>query len=466
VLGHAACCRLGFPHGDRSTLATSAMTALSDAQLREIADTIFVMGDRATTRLPKPTTTGPPAFRTALDPIGTDPDFADAGIGVIDFTADFMHPSVWLHNADKPYRIGSASKIAMMLAAVQLRLDVRRILDLNIISTPAEFDEVFRDRKLWKKAKAPQTEMQQIAGAANAPLISKIFDFGKNPVDFDGPDPDGRTDPAEETKIVNKLPASGEVSWAKWTDFTFSERLWLTGSLSDNVAATACVSEIGVPYIKAVQRAYGLADPRNGMHLLASRGYDRIPRSSTPPAAAPPRPLTHVEPIAVEDFWWGPRTRAFTDQKSWVPGSAAALTAYMLALMTETFVLDPDAFLGLLPGHAGCQTIRINLADGANAIESFLAEDGVKSVANTKITRQMNKIGILKKSDGARSALICEFIYLETEQNPAPPAPHRSAMKYAVLTTGLIDDTSPGGVNAAQKSAALGAAVHSALLSL
>src|SRR5262245_46479886 len=116
------------------------MATPSDAQLTQIAQHILVMRDRATTRLPKPTTTGPAAFTTALDPIGTQDDFKDAGIGVIDFTVDPKHPNIWLHNPDKAFRIGSASKIAMMLAAVQLRLDVRRIHELNIISTAADFD--------------------------------------------------------------------------------------------------------------------------------------------------------------------------------------------------------------------------------------------------------------------------------------------------------------------------------------
>jgi hypothetical protein len=440
------------------------MTNLSDAQLGQIADVIFVMGDRVTTKLPKPSTTGSAAFTAALDPIGAQADFTNAGIGVIDFTRDLLHPDVWLHNPDKSYRIGSASKIAMMLAAVQLRFDVRRILDLNIISAPADFDALFSNPKLWKKAKPPQTQMQQIAHVASAPLVSKVFDFRKHPVDFTSPDPDGRTDPANQTAIVKKLPAGGEVSWAKWTDFTFSERLWLTGCKSDNVAATACVSEIGVPFIKLVQRSYGLADPANGMNLFASSGYDTIPRRSGPPAAVPPRQLTNVEPIPVEDYWWDPGTRTFTDKKSWVPGSAVALTAYMIALMTDAFA-DPGT--AIARGIVACDTVRKNLADGGpNAIESFLVENGVKHVPDTKVIRQINKIGILKKSDGAKAQLVCEFVYLETKQDPPPPPPARNEMKYAVVAVGLISEADTGGHSSSGKSALLGAAVHQALLTL
>jgi hypothetical protein len=451
------------------------MAKLSDAQLAQIAEKIFVMGDPATRALPKPTTTGPgpTAFKSALNPIGTGADFADAGIGVIDFTRSTLSPDVWLHNEDKAYRIGSASKIAMMLAAVQLRLEVRRILDLSIISTANEFDQLFRNPKLWKKAKTkpPERWIREIADPSGAPLISKIFDFTKSPVDFIGPDPDSRIkadgtpDLVEQQAIVDKLPAStGEVSWAKWTDFTFSELLWLAGCISDNVAATACVSEIGTPYIRAVQRCYGLADTAHGMHLFASHGYDPIPPPKKPsdPGPQPPRRLQTPEPIHVEDFWRAP-SGAFTGQMSWVPGSAAALTAYMVALMTDKFAgpgADPVA------GLVTCRTIRNNLADaGPNAIISFLV-DGVESVPNTTVSRQINKIGILKVRDGARSPLICEFVYVETKQVPAPPPPRRGVMKYGVVVVGLIDDTSAAGHTAAEKSVALGKAVHEALLTL
>ena len=125
--------------------------------------------------MPTPTTTGSAPFKAALDPIATQADFKDAGIGLIDFTNDFLNPDVWVHNPEKPFRIGSASKIGMMLAAVQLRLDVRSVLNLNIITAPADFDSVFGDPKLWRKAKPPQSQMQQIA--ATPPLISKNLRF-------------------------------------------------------------------------------------------------------------------------------------------------------------------------------------------------------------------------------------------------------------------------------------------------
>jgi len=441
------------------------MATLTDAQLDQIADVIFVMRDRKTTRLPKPATSSGSAaatkFSAALDWIGTDPDLKDAGIGVIDFTADIKHPLVWMHNADLPFRIGSASKIAMMLAAVQLRLDVRRILKLRIISTPAEFDALFSNPKLWARSKNPRREMLEIAHPAAAPQISKIFDFTKDPVNFFGPDPKQANKPDHKTAITSRLAATGgELTWNQASSFAFSERFWLTGSLSDNVAATACVAEIGVPYIKAVLRSYGLADMEHGMHLYPTSGYAPYPDRHRPPPPSPPRPLTGVDPIEVRD-WWRDGAGGFTDNKSWVPGSAAALAAFMIALMTDAFV---DAG-GLVVGMDACEDIRANLADGDpdHSIASFLIEGGIRAVPATHITRQLNKIGILKKSDGAKVPLLAEFAYVETQQNPTPPPPSRSVMKYAVVVTGLLSDAAR---NAAQKSMILGAAVHNALLTL
>jgi hypothetical protein len=50
------------------------------------------------------------------------------GVGVVNFTKDPSAPTVWLHNGGTPWRIASTGKIAVLLAAVQLRDDVRRVL--------------------------------------------------------------------------------------------------------------------------------------------------------------------------------------------------------------------------------------------------------------------------------------------------------------------------------------------------
>jgi hypothetical protein len=142
----------------------------------------------------------------------------------------------------------------------------------------------------------------------------------------------------------------------------------------------------------------------------------------------------------------------------------------MLALMQNTFVVPGT------PGATGvdaCETLRRNLADGgSNTLGGFLVggapeqnvAGGVTNVPHTTVTKQIEKIGLLNRADGVKSALVCEFVFLETKQVPAP-AHGRSVMKYAVIVVSLISGTGPDH-RAAQRSADLGEFVHKVLLTL
>jgi hypothetical protein len=67
-------------------------------------------------------------------------------------------------------------------------------------------------------------------------------------VNFVGPPPDA-------DDIFGRLPVvshSGtqeikHLTWETAGGFEFSELLWLAGAMSDNIAATACASQIGLP---------------------------------------------------------------------------------------------------------------------------------------------------------------------------------------------------------------------------
>jgi hypothetical protein len=260
-----------------------------------------------------------------------------------------------------------------------------------------------------------------------------------------------------EQAIVDQL-SDGELEWDNWSDVKFSERLWLAGAKSDDVAATACQSQIGVPFVKSVMRSYGLYDPARGMHLYPSFGWSTItrPRGGVPP----PRPLTDVERIRVNDYWLGSTARA-SDQWSWVPASAAALTAFMLALMGNKFADAPAN----AEGTKACKTLRNNLSDERGiALGSYLA-GAVKSMPHVAVTNTFDKLGGLGPADGVRDNLICEFVFLETTQHPVP-AHGRNAMKYAVIALGLIKGTNPGAVDGAKMAENLGKRVHNALLTL
>jgi hypothetical protein len=396
------------------------------------------MQPTADIKLPVPkTTTGTGSLSTKLDPIVHPPSlFEKWGIGVIDFTSDKDNPSIWLHNEGTPWRIGSTGKIAIVLAAAQLREDVRAVQGTNILSKPEDYDELFAMDALWQLS--PVFRTSQMADKSTAPRISTIFDFSKTPVDFQGP---GLTDP-DFGNIIERLATKtsstvddAHLNWPLNTDFAFSERLWLAGTNSDNVGADSCMSEIGVAYLKAVQRAYGLFDG-NVMQMLLNGPYSdmngkagvtKIPVSSGSKVFY--RNLQRPEMHHVTDAM--KVGKKFTDQDSWEPGSAAALAAYMIAFRQKKFasLSDPPK-----SGNDACATIEANLSHGDvhRETQSYIA-NGVATVA--KVKKQLSKIGLLDTPDREKAALNTEFAYLETEQNSTPLKPRQ----YGVVVTGITD---------------------------
>lgn len=393
---------------------------LSSSEIQQIVNVLFLLKSPAAATVPVPTnTTAADSLTTKLDPIGADPRFADIGIGVVDFTADVLAPKIWLHKEGVPWRVASTGKISILLAAVQLREDVRSVKALGIISTPADFDELFSI--IWKQS--TDTGILQIAEKGSSPRISTIFDLTKTPPDFIG---------ADVALDRTKLSDIGDkhLSWSKAPELTPWERLWLTGAQSDNVAATSCVSEIGVAYMKAVQRGYGLFDPPNGMHLLLGAAYGGV-STKTPVQTGSTtkyRALRNKETNLVTDIFE-------KSNRSTQPGSAAALTAYMIALMQDKFA-DADAG----------DTIRTHLADETDDTATSLIFEGVGAVGN--ITKAHTKLGIL-------GSLRCEFAFLEAD-----------GLKYAVLATGILPKkVGTTKFSSVQQGQDLGKEIHQALLS-
>ena len=327
---------------------------LSDADEQRIANELFFLKSPSSP-LPAPAnTTGANSLAAKLNPIAADSRFSDIGIGVVDFTSGVTTPKVWLHNERVSWRTGSTGKLAILLAAVQLRDDVRKVKATGLISSAADFDQLFAT--IWKRS--TDTKIQEIADPQGSPRISTIFDLTKAPINFIGADV-----PLDRAK----LSAIDHLSWYGVPDLTFWERMWLMGALSDNVATCSCASEIGIAYIKAVQRAYKLFDPPNGMHLLVSSGYNtpnqKIPVNRS--AGAPKfRALRNQEKEhLVKDLY------PDTGNRSNQPGSVSALTAYMIALMQNK-----------LAGTDGCDTLKMHLASEQFDTTISLILEGVYEV--------------------------------------------------------------------------------------
>jgi hypothetical protein len=387
---------------------------LSEAQLQQIANKIFILNP-SSAPLPKPiNSTG--SLSSKLNPIAQKTRFKDLGIGVVDFKNGFDNPKVWLHNGDKPWRIFSSGKLSILLAAVQLRNDVRKVIKEELVATPEDLDTLFS--KIWKRSK--ESKIRDIATNDCTPRVSTIFDFDKDPIDFDGWDKILSAGP-DRTRLTGPPPHFDyHLNWKDAPKFTFWERLWMTGARSDNLAATTCISEIGVPYLKAVQRAYGLFNPAKGMHLLLAgiyvlnvnvnvkvktskafkyRKYERKKEEHSKVSdayLAKNKTTGEVRPI----------------YHSSKPGSAAALTAYMIALMQ-----------GKLVDEEACNTIRYHLASEKIDTTGSAICDGVEKI--TAVTKAYTKIGVGTKEES--NSLSCEFAYLEA-----------GGLKYAVIVTGLV----------------------------
>lgn len=394
---------------------------LSNADLQKVADQLFMLKHLAPTKLVAPANS--PSLTTNLGPIVAADKFKNLGIAVVNFTADPANPTTFLINGDRAWRVGSTGKIAILLAAMQLRDDVRQVQALKLISTAKDYDDLFALPKLWSKSKF--ADARRLGDPANAPRISTIFDVTKTPAEFIGPDADS----PQKADIFIRVQAGGSthLKWELALDFDFTERLWLCGALSDNVAATSLLSEIGVDYVKAVQRAYGLYDDAHKRGLLLAGPYanmkDNTPVNNDVPAPTF-RPLQHIEYSNVSDGMFNPATHAFDDHRSFEGGTAAALIAYAIALMKDELV-DPDH--EDTRGISGCKTLRTNLSTGDSShgeTRCVLAEAIV--AAGGTVAKQISKIGLLGKPDGEPGPLDCEFSYVEVTGGP----------KFAMVVTG------------------------------
>ena len=342
------------------------------------------------------------------------------------------------------------------------------VKEVTSLTDPKEYDALFANPDLWK-AKDPwdvdvdwrnsevtHPDSKKDTPASRCPRPSTIFDLTKDPVDFRGPQ---ITDAAVKHAVAVKLGWKAgktppmdmpDLTWPDVPNFDFSELLWLMGDNSDNVAATACISEIGVAYLKVVQKAYGLFNPAKYAHLLLAGGYTGIPDKKPVKVhgggGAVLRPLKNIKLNHVQDAL---RTRGsiedqdlknFTDQSSKEPVSAIALLAYLIALVQNRFVSSRnDLPHGVDNGKNAYDTIRLNLSTGLEkdnggsypGTHSNIVQ-GVQAIPGTTVTKQLSKIGLLKEKDGEPApGLSCEFAYMETKQISG------KTMQYGVVVTGI-----------------------------
>jgi hypothetical protein len=413
---------------------------LSDAAFQTIADNLFLLRPApappliSLVPLPKPSNNDA-ALAAKMAPIAANLFFNSLGIGVINFT-DPANPKVWILNGDSAFRIASTAKLLILLSAIQLRDDVQKVMQTGLINTPADFDELFSI--IW----ARQSDVAEIKAISNGPTprISSIFDLTASPPDFNG----GSASVVPAT-VVGKLPSSGHLTWATAPAFLPIERLWLAGARSDNVAATTWVSEIGVPYITAVSHAYGL--DASGMVLFLGSGYASVNDATSVTTGGPQkyRKLRREFTQPVIDVFNG-------SHNSTQAGSAAGLTAYMLALMQSQLA-------GTGPLDVEESGTIVDCLSEANTLEtpSILVEGVTLALpAGDTIITTHTKIGILNLAPAppiAQPQLLCDFAFIQT-----------ATIQFAIVATGIQAKTVAGTLKqAAQIGRELGSAVFTAL---
>jgi len=420
--------------------------ALSEAQLKQIEGKLFLF------KAPPPALPIPANidthFKTRMTPVASKRRFENISFGVVDFTADRMNPKVFLHKADIPWRMGSTGKIAVLLAAAQLRDDVRNVKkmldDASLVLSSAEFDDLFST--IWSRHK--EKAVQRIAEKDASPRMSIIFDLSQ-------PEPDWRGAGDIIDKSLDRLDYALEWdketekdSWKKLATIDFQDRLWLMGAQSDNASAQSCISEIGLAYMKEVQRAYGLLDPKNGMHMLLGGGYFQEPKT-------PVSTYRYLRGRDYEKNWVTDRYFDSNDpQRSTQSGSVAALTAYMIALIQDKLV-----------NAAGCVEIKLFLADGRRLTDGRDPTlpgslfQGVQKTPGVTITQfSFGKGGALEQAPKqAERPLRCDVAYIETTGS--------AARKFAIVAQGLVpfkDRTSS--FNQDEQGRDLAKAIHAALI--
>jgi hypothetical protein len=431
----------------RLIIAAWIYMAITDPQmLKKIADKLSLFGN--ITPLNIPVTNG---LKAKLDPIASNPKFADMGIGVVDFSNDAQSPLIWLHQGDEPWWLVSTAKICILLAAVQLRADVRTVKSMNVgVSTEDDFDELFAT--VWTLAE--ENSIRAISVGKYPPRISRIFDLAQTPIDFWGA--------GAFVQGLTGFDGNHPVAWPDLRNLEFYDRMVLTGEWSDNVAATSCVSEIGVDYMKAVLQAHGLFDG-DEMHLWLSTGYKG--KKSLKPRKdidyrgirEPLTPQKVINPLAIFEKnearkrllkEKGHRTTVGGNQA----GSASALTAYVIALVQNNLIgrgQDPSI------GKSACDTIRACLGDYVHDPgHGSAAYEGVRAAAHSagaSIDHAYTKVGYDPLSDvgAGPGAMRAEFNYFEV-----------GPLKFGLVAAGIaarIEDT------AYDNAEALGAAVYDAL---
>ncbi|PWI17993.1 hypothetical protein DI272_30415 [Streptomyces sp. Act143] len=279
----------------------------------------------------------------------------DGPVAVVNLAGPDSPAFAAIHGSRQTY-VASIAKLAPLLAACQLRADLRRIAAANPPQSSAELFETARQQ--WN------------CTAEHGPQLDDIFwvDFAVSPVAVDFVD--AHQDDEALNELDSKLadPTTRQEGLERLRLLGFADRLRLMAAWSNNDAATAVIRVLGLPYVAAVVQDCGLYDVGDGGGLWLGAGYGDIGGGFGP------------DPGVADD----PR----------LPGahhnaSAESLARFFILLLADRLIdADPEQ------ARQACGEIRaiLDKISPAHGVDSSFREALVHS--GRVVRRLLSKIGI------------------------------------------------------------------------
>jgi len=376
--------------------------------------------------------------------INQDARFAELDVAIIDFSGS--SPRVGMSSRpDNSSFIASMAKLGIIYAAFQLREDVRNVVRENIKQssdgngTFQQLTDADRLNKLkldlqtfWKSNSnhLMRDEIDAATGKKTGKAVAERADIGRleyiftlntlqdsppdpNKIDFIGIEQCGldKLDvipSAAVQEVISRLDSfphgkNSPENWRNVAELDFAARLWMGLAWSDNVAASTCVWDIGLPYIQALLLDSSLFDGSNGLYLV--RNYIPSPPAGTRFGNTP----TYFPPNTV-----GPVQR----------GTVRALTALMIAIERGELISDaasadmqrllrPVRFATSGLANAGDTRVPNALGRGpADPVERHPTDALIKGGVNREEVknRQTNRVTAL--------SIACDWEYLKFGNQP------------------------------------------------
>ncbi len=347
------------------------MAKPTDAELDALTPHLFLFQDLVSTLLPH--VAHDPSLDSLFDPIAALPQFSDISFGVLLYRGA-TGVRAYFHNPDENWDIGSGGKTSILTAAVVLRNDLRALQGASLV-TAANADDLLR--YVWTRHN--RLDFKKLSNDGNYPQPSKIFDFLKSPIDFEG-------GPSDFDFL--KLLAPDTIEPNDLSAITFRDRLHLTIGHSDNRAARASQGQLGIAYINAVLQQLGLYSPQQDTGFRVAGPYS-VKESDLPKGWR--------QPVAIKRALGKGAGGRVTD----IPYCATARTLAMLmtSMMRNTFpgAEGPNGLRDFLLKRSGF-SYRSFALEGVQLARQGMGLSDVPTVA-------YSKLGILWANE--------EFLYVE-----------------------------------------------------